>query len=73
MRVTSKGHGVEFEFLDWEYHEIERFAALEDRSVEQWVGEVVKAKFQQLKELNDRELAPVVDLRSRHRNVSNGR
>jgi hypothetical protein len=33
------------------------------------VGEIVKAKFQQVKELNDREPAPVVDLRSRLRSV----
>jgi hypothetical protein len=70
MRVTSKGQALEFEFEDWEYHDIERFAALEGQSVEQWVGEVIRAKFQQLKHLNDRKPAPVIDLRTRRRDVA---
>ncbi len=65
MRVTSKGHGLEIEFLDWEHREIEQFASQEGESVEQWVGEAIKAKFQQMKKLNDREAAPVVDLHTR--------
>jgi hypothetical protein len=69
MRVTSEGHGIEFEFSDSEYREIEQFAALEGQSVERWVGEIIKAKFQQAKDLNDREPAPVVDLRERLRSV----
>jgi hypothetical protein len=47
-RVTSKGHGLAFQFLDWEHHESERFAAMEGQAVEQWVGKVINAKFQQL-------------------------
>jgi hypothetical protein len=69
MRVTSNGHGVGYEFSDSEYRQIEHFAALEGQSVEQWLGEIIKAKFQQVKALNDREPAPVVDLRSRLRSV----
>ncbi len=69
MRVTSKGHGIEFEFSDSEFREIEQFASLEGQSIELWVGEIIKAKFQQMKELNDRDPAPVVDLRSRLRSV----
>jgi hypothetical protein len=69
MRVTSKGHGIEFEFSDSEYREIEQFASLEGQSVERWVGEIIKARFRQVKELNDREPAPVVDLRNRLRSV----
>ena len=69
MRVTSKGHDIEFEFSDSEYREIEQFAALEGQSIERWVGEIFKAKFQQVKELNDRGPAPVIDLRNRLRSV----
>jgi len=69
MRVTSKGHGIEFEFSDSEYRAIEQFAALEGQSIERWVGEIIKAKFRQAKELNDREPAPVVDLPNRLRSV----
>ncbi len=67
MRITSKGHELEIEFSASEYREIEEFAALEGQSIERWVGEVIKAKYQQAKKLHDRDPAPVVDIRGRHR------